>query len=649
MEHRGHCRSRTDCRVKWVLSLLTFTIICLWMSPAGGDYFYVLNTADAGPGTLRQAILDANAHAGADVVVFAIGAVGSQQAIWPNSALPAITDTLDVHGWSQGGPGYNGPPLIELNGQNAGASGVDGLELAAPNSVVRGLAINRFSQHGIVVHTYGNCRIYGNYIGTNLAGSTDAGNGGDGVRLYYVDDNTIGGTTASYRNVISGNDGDGVAIHGYYTATFNKLHGNYIGTDATGTSAIGNGDGVYISGAPNNLIGGTNPGEGNVISGNWDDGIEIAGTGAADNLIRGNYIGTNAAGTAAVPNNYGVYLTGAINTVVGGSSTGSRNIISGNAYRGVLIAGSSAAGNRLYGNYIGTDVAGTGPLGNGDGVWIASSASYNDIGGSSPGMPNRIAHNGRYGICVQSGVANTFSQNTIYSNGDLGIDLNFDGVTPNDYQDPDTGPNNLQNRPILTSVVVSGGNTTVQGTLNSTPDRDFALEFFENYTPDPSGYGEGASYFGTTSVHTDASTGNVSFSVSFPGISIPDGHYVSATATDQTTGDTSEFSQVESVVNNDIVLTASLSAGSVVLNWTTATGAVEYWVYAAMNYTYFPPLIQYRQAVLGSGTTTWSSSAGVGNSTQNYTYMVLAVDGGGSEIARSNRAGEFDFSSATMR
>jgi hypothetical protein len=648
MEHRGNRKSHTSCQVKWI-SLLALAVGCLWIAPASSDYFYVLNTADAGPGTLRQAIIDANAQAGSDMIVFAIGAVGSQQAIWLNSALPAITDTLNVNGRSQGGPGYSGPPLIELNGQIAGSPNVSGFELAASNCVVTGFAIRNFSGHGIWIHTYGYCWIYGNYIGTNLAGTIDAGNTLDGVRIDHVDGCTIGGTVASYRNIISGNDGDGVSILGYFTATQNEVIGNYIGTDATGTSAIGNGDGVYISGAPNNLIGGTTPGKRNVISGNLDDGIEVAGTGSADNLIRGNYIGTNAAGTAAVPNSYGIYLPGALNTMVGGSSPDSRNIISGNMQRGVLISGSTAAGNRLYGNYIGTDTTGTGPLGNGDGVWIASSASYNDIGGSSPGMPNRIAYNGRYGVCVQSGVANTISQNAIHSNGDLGIDLNFDGVTPNDYQDPDTGPNNLQNRPILTSVVVSGGNTTVQGTLNSTPDRDFTLEFFENFTADPSGYGEGASYFGTTSVHTDAGSGSVSFSVSFPGISIPGGHYVTATATDQTTGDTSEFSQVESVVNTDMVLTVTISGGSAVLNWTPATGVVEYWVYAALNYTYFPPLIQYRQAVLGPGTTTWSSSAGVGNPTNNYTYMVLAVDGGGSEIARSNRVGEFDFSSATLR
>jgi hypothetical protein len=623
--------------------------VCLWTVPATGDYFYVTNTADSGPGTLRQAIVDANARTGSDVVVFAIGAVGSQQSIWLNSALPAITDTAEVHGWSQGGPGYSGPPLIELNGQIAGSPNVTGLELAAPWCVVRGLAIRNFSGHGIWIHTYGPCGVYGNYIGTNLAGTLDAGNTLDGVRIDHVDGCVVGGTTASLRNVISGNDGNGVSILGYFTATQNKLYGNYIGTNAAGTAAIGNGsDGVWITGAPNNQVGGSGPGEGNVISGNGDDGVEVSGTGAADNQIRGNYIGTNAAGTAAVGNAYGVYVYGAINTWIGGTSAGSRNIISGNVNRGVLLSAGTGGSAKVYGNYIGTDVSGAGALANYDGVYIGNSSSYNDVGGSSPGMPNRIAYNTRYGVCVVSGTANTISENAIFSNGDLGIDLGEDGVTANDYQDPDTGPNNLQNRPILTSVVVSGGNTTVQGTLNSTPDRDFTLEFFENFTADPSGYGEGASYFGTTTVHTDASSGSVSFSVPFAGYSIPDGRYVTATATDQTTDDTSEFSQVESVVNNDIVLTASLSGGSVVLNWTTATGAVEYWVYAALNWTYFPPLISLRQAVLGPGTTTWSSAAGVGDPSSYYTYMVLAVDGGGSEIARSNRVGEFDFSSMTF-
>jgi len=631
------------------LQILVYSVVIQFsITAAFADYYYVGNTSDSGPGTLRQAILDANAHPGTDEIVFTIGSTGTFQTIYPTSQLPTITDPVHINGWSQGGLGYDGPPLIQIDGYNAGSS-APGLDISAGQCTVTGLVINDFGASGIVIDTNGNNYIRGCYIGTNWNGTSADGNGYAGIYIFETSDNIIGWTNEEARNIISGNDSYGIVISGTTVSTSNnKVIGNYIGTDVSGTYAIGNGsDGIWVTGTPNNIIGGTDPGAGNVISGNGDDGIELSGTYTADTQITGNYIGTNAAGTGAVGNNYGVYINGAIGTYLGGSTVAARNIVSGNTYNGVRISTSYASGNRVMGNYIGTDVYGTSALGNFDGIWITGSASYNTIGGTMESMGNQIAHNTRYGICVESGVSNQFRKNSISSNGNLGIDLQADGVTTNDAQDPDTGPNNLQNRPILSSAVSSGGSTTIQGSLNSTPDRDFIIDFYSNVVPDATNYGEGEDWIGSTTVHTNSGSGSISFNVTLPSVTVPGGYYITATATDDVTDDTSEFSQVEYVVNTDMDLAVQLVGGNLQLTWTSVSGASAYWIYGAPNLPYFVPGLTspyyYRIATVGSGTTSWSSAAGVGTTLNNLIYLVIAVDGSSLEISRSNRAGEFDF------
>ena len=198
--------------------------------------FTVTNTSDSGPGSLRQAILDANANTGVDTITFAIGATGSQQTIQPASALPVISDPVLIDGWSQGGSGYTGSPLIEINGALAG-NNIIGLNITAGNSTVRGLVINGFIggsfTAGIRLQTGGNNWVYGNYIGTNFAGDTRVAN----QRGIWIDNgssnNRIGTNADSVddtaeRNVISSNIDQNIWIY-QPTTTGNKIMGNYIG------------------------------------------------------------------------------------------------------------------------------------------------------------------------------------------------------------------------------------------------------------------------------------------------------------------------------------------------------------------------------------------------------------------------------------
>jgi hypothetical protein len=223
--------------------------------------FSVLNTNDSGPGSLRQAILDANAQPGMNTVRFNIGS--GAQTIHVGSdgfgGLPSITSPVILDGTTQ--PGFAGSPLIELDGTNAGPT--DGLDILAGNSTVRALVINRFQGSAVALYYTGSgSRIEGNYLGTDLSGTFALGNGVAGVSIYGSTDNMIGGTTPARRNIISGN-GAGVADYG---GSANVVAGNYIGTDVSGSNALGNADGVDVSSAFGDRIGGSGPFQGNVIS-----------------------------------------------------------------------------------------------------------------------------------------------------------------------------------------------------------------------------------------------------------------------------------------------------------------------------------------------------------------------------------------------
>ena len=387
--------------------------------------------------------------------------------------------------------------------------------------------------YGVDIQSSTGVVVEGNYIGTNVDGGSALGNGFNGISISHgAHGITIGGASAGQGNLISGNTYVGVGIDDSHD---NTVEGNYIGTDVTGTAALENGSGVDLgSGANDNSIGGPDPGQRNIISGN-DYGVYL--TGCSGNTIQGNYIGTAPAGTSAVPNTKtGIYFyqNGNDNTV-GGTTENEGNLISGNAGYGVRIHQSSD--NVLEGNYIGADQIGAFPLPNGSsGIYIEGNSDDNSIGGTAPGAGNIIAFNGKAGVAITSGTKNAVSSNSIFSNGGIGIDLGGDGVTPNDPDDPDTGPNRVQNFPDLTWVKVKpSGELQVAFDVSSvTPNSTypFQVEFFK------SDGGEGRYYVGFVA-YTEPGTLQTIF---LPGFPLNPGDPIVATATDSD-DNTSEFSR----------------------------------------------------------------------------------------------------------
>jgi hypothetical protein len=392
-----------------------------------------------------------------------------------------------------------------------------------------------------------------NFIGTNTAGTAAIANGFGGVYI-QGSSNRVGTTTSGTGNVISGN-ANGVVLDGIAGGGKNNLvQNNFIGTNATGTGPVGNTqNGVLIyQNAQNNLIGGIGIGGNqfgftNVISGNGADGVLISNAGSTGNVLESNFIGTNAAGTAAIGNSNGVEIwAGASNNFVGGGLLSSGNVVSGNAAAGVSIndvGQGGATGNVIQQNWIGVEEDGKTPLPNtGPGV-IITNVSGNRVGGPGINSPNIISGNTGPGVAiVGTATRDQITQNSIFLNG-LGIDLGNNGVTLNDSLGH-VGPNNYQNFPVITYALSNGTNTTVSGTLSSTPNTTFTLEFFDNTTQNASGFGEGQTFLGNTTVTTDAS-GNASFVVSTLNNAAP-GDFLSATATDPF-GNTSEFSQDETI------------------------------------------------------------------------------------------------------
>ncbi len=408
---------------------------------------------------------------------------------------------------------------------------------------------------GVQLYDYGTSfnTIQGNLIGTTKTGLAPLGNGGSAVSFFFGAGNTLGGTTAGARNVLCANTNEGVFI---YYANNETVQGNYIGVGTDGATPMGNGiggafpePGIYALVSASNTIGGAVAGAGNVISANGNDGVQIYGSGADHNIIQGNLIGTTANGLGALGNGAsGVsFLYGPQNNTLGGVAAAARNVIAASFGTGVFIAG--ATNNIVQGNYIGVGSDGTTPTGNGQqGVLLQSGATGNVIGlalnGSGAG--NIIANNTYEGIIVYdtNTVGNPLRGNSIHDNGALGINLVGGAetypyyVTPNHSGGAVPGPEDLQNFPVITNASVALGSTTVSGILNSTAGRGFLVDVYRNASPDPSGNGEGQVYVGTANLTTDGG-GNGSFSLTAGGGFA--GQYFTVTATDATTGDTSEF------------------------------------------------------------------------------------------------------------
>ncbi len=424
--------------------------------------------ADADPGdgicavagggcTLRAALQTANAGAGGDIIVFDIPGAETP-VIEVGSALPSLNEPVCIDGTTQ-----PGSERVVIKGEGA-APGTDGLTLTGGNSTLRGVAVAGFRGYQVVLQAGDDNLIEGCYIGT-VWGTTDPlGLPDDGIHITGGSArNVIGGVDPSSANVIADHWGDGIEIDGADSID-NRILNNYIGTDAADAVVLGNqGHGVRISASSGNLI------QGNVISNNGErsvtacggvGGISISGSEATDNVVRdnrigtngagdgclanqaaavrieegirtqvsenviscnlgagvciergaenavfANFIGTNAAGDAALGNDVGVFLMDGQDNVIGAESDPSDlqsgNLIAGNGSSGVRIVGRAATGNRVFGNYIGTDVTGAAALGNlADGISI-SDASGNWIGTvGSQEAGNLIAGNSGDGISI---------------------------------------------------------------------------------------------------------------------------------------------------------------------------------------------------------------------------------------------------------
>ena len=522
--------------------------------------FTVTNTNDSLAGSLRQAIINANGSPGPDLINFNITPAGNQT-ISPLSQLPSITGPVTIDGTTQN-PGSATPP-IELAGNNAGIE-VRALSITG-NCTVRGLVINRFNSLGIELSGSGSI-VEGNFIGTNATGTSAQGNADTGVVINGGTGHLIGGTVAAARNVVSGNIGHGVLIF-LGVASDHLIRGNFIGTNAAGTLGLGNqSDGVQMLSGSNDVmnctVGGTTPGAGNVISANTGVGVQFITVGTV-NLIQGNLIGTDASGSNDLGNgSAGVAITEANDCTIGGTVAGAGNVISGNGAEGVRLNSPTATGNRVQGNKIGTRADGTTPLPNSlQGVRVLNSSSNNTIGGTA-GQGNIIAFNLANGVAVETGTGNLIQSNSIFSNGSLGIDLGALGITPNDAGDGDSGANNLQNFPVLTSSNgAAGGGVNIQGSLNSTANTTFTLDFFSNPSCDISGNGEGQTFLGSASVSTNGA-GNVTFNVTIIA-SATVGDSITATATNPQ-GNTSEFSACVIYGAADLAINKTASSATVV-------------------------------------------------------------------------------------
>jgi hypothetical protein len=468
----------------------------------------VTNQANAGAGSLRQAILCANADGGGDTIEFDIEP-GGTQIIALTSPLPTLAAAVTVDGTSQ--PGWISFPLITIDGSQL-PSAANGLTTTADACAIKGLIIQNFhSSAGVALYSNNNvvtdCWTEHNVSGVQIENAASG--------------NRIGGLTAHSRNVISGNVGTGILIA--ERSSNNLIEGNYIGTDQLGINVLPNGNGIVIQeGSTNTTIGGSAPGAGNIISGSNAYGVSVA-QGCTGTLIQGNLIGIDVNGTIAMPNLYGIVLAGNANTV-GGTQASAGNVIAGNQIDGISLGGN---GNQVLGNAIGTNFQGQSALPNGTGILI--SGYNNTVGGTAAGAGNIIAFNTGAGVNVQFGTGNAIRKNSIHDNGQ--------GIAVKGF----AGANNNQAAPTLTAAVFHPAThvMTITGSLTSTPGTTFALDFFANTGASQ----QGKVYLGSINVTTNALgkasfTANITITTADFSALVP---YITATATDPG-GDTSPLS-----------------------------------------------------------------------------------------------------------
>lgn len=542
--------------------------------------YVVTKTSDTGDnnnpgtGTLRRAIVDANNHPGFDAIVFDIPGSGVQT-ITVKNYLPDISDNAGVII-----DGTQSDDRIVIDGSQT--HNHHGLPILSDNNVIKGLVINGVNDGGAAIaieNGASNNVIIGNFLGTNPAGNSADGNNSGVFITGNSNGNFIGGTNGVTPggpctgdcNVLSGNRFHGIVVDHSYN---NVIQGNFIGVNANGNGVVGNGDtGILLAYSPGNTVGGDTPEERNVISGNHSPNIEIGGNTSHDNKILGNFIGTNSAGTSPLRGDD----NGILVDVNAHDNLIDSNVISGNAKDGVLVF-QGATKTTITNNRVGVAASDDTNLGNGM-KGIETQASNNYIAN------NRVAFNHLDGIRIKSGTNNGVRFNDVFSNSNFGINLGSDAWTANDTGDGDGGANYQQNFPVLSKATFDGTNVTVQGTLNSRPNGRYDIDFFWNPQCDVTfnhAAGEGKVYLGSTTVTTDGN-GNTSFTIPFGGV--PSGGVISSTATDSG-NNTSEMSACPTIVTGAPPLTPpqlltpsngeSVGANPPFMDWTDVNGATRY-------------------------------------------------------------------------
>ena len=658
---------------------LVFAVLAFLFVPSHAQTtFTVTNTSDSGPGSLRAAMNDANATAGDDRIEFGISGSGPHT-IALASPLPAVGETVTIDATSE--PDYSGSPVVEIDGTNAG-SDADGLVIER-SSTVQGLAIINFDGNGITIRnastssTIQNNRIgvdadgnpagnvgtgieitdnaTGNLIGPNntisansgrgvfvgLSGADDntitgnrigvgpdglspMGNAFEGILINAVDNTTVGGTSASNRNVIGDNGRGGIIVTGGAAST--TIRGNYVGVGSDGETGVGNGSsgpGIEAAdGASGTNIGGTAGDAGNVISANDSDGVRITGSNTTgtvvqgneigttadeatllgnegdgvrienggatatiggtasnarnviagnkdeisiasdNNVVQGNFIGTNATGADLGSSFTNITITSGSGNLIGGSASGAANVMGNSGTEIVAVGGSN---NVIQGNFIGTN-----PSGDDLGTFNAGidvSGSGHTIGGTASGEANTISNTG-VGVRIRNGAAHTVRGNRMSGNSILGIDLGDDGRTANDPGDGDDGVNRLQNAPEIQSADYDSGANEITVTFSVPSDPSlsgsgastYPLKI-DFYRADDNG-DEGDRFFGTVSYSASDYTGGPAVTATFtPTVFATESESLIATATDAN-GNTSEFAaQAEPLRGDRFVVDATGDAG----------------------------------------------------------------------------------------
>ena len=586
---------------------------------ANAATFTVTNTNQQGPGSLYQALYDViGSTTSTNTIAFSIGS--GPVTIRPNFQYPYITKPVVIDGTTQ--PGYNGTPIVELDGSGCYASGYHGcigLSLQGGHSTIKGLVVNNYSNHdnigglgsaaGIMLASSNNT-VVGCYLGTDITGQSIRAND-VGVRIDNGAHNNVIGTSsssASTRNLFAGNStGIETGINSNVAINGTTIRGNWFGVSASGAPLGPPFWSMNLGRLSGGVVGGTQPGEGNLIA------SRMAVAGCDHVLIQGNHFGISGTYTYS-----SIHMGFANNNTIGGTGPGMGNTFTWSYDLAIGIQ--DASGNVVQGNTL-TNVDG--------GVYVFAAfatAEHNTIGGSADGAGNKfntLRHPGWGAVTVASATGTSILRNIIVNNAGLGIDLGHDGVTQNDSGDGDSGANNLQNFPVISAASSGNGTTTIAGTLNSAPFGSYRIELYSNDGCNASGYGSAETYLGSLNTTTDAS-GNASFLITL-NTTLPVGRSIAATATDSA-GNTSEFSRCTSVTDGGVLAfsSSSTSAGeesgnvSITVNRFSGAGGSVNVNYATANGT----------ASSGSDYTATSGTLTFGNGETSKTISVPILQDG---------------------